>query len=89
MFNPLDKAVISLRLSNLERDLVRSKKNRNDFIQDLIGIGHQLHSRALTGLLKRYKLFWEADCNKLKKSPIDIEKILRKGETQKQFIRNR
>lgn len=89
LFNPLDKAVISLRLSNLERDLVKSEKDRDVFIQNLRGMGHQLHGRALIGLLKRYNLFWKGDCDKLKNSSIDIEKILRKGKTQKQYLRNR
>lgn len=89
LFNPLDKAIISLRLVNLELDLVYSKKDRYDFIQKLRGMGHELHGRALIGLLKRYNLFWKGDCDKLKNSSTDIEKILRKGKTQKQYLRNR
>lgn len=88
-FNPLDRAVVELRLKNLNLDLVKNKGDKNNFIAELKKNGHELHWRALPDLLKRYKLFWPSHLNKYRNSSMEIEQILRAGLTQKLYIRKR
>ena len=88
-YNPLDIAVVELRLENLELDLVNKKKDKNNFIAQLKKRGHELHWRALPDLLIRYKLFWPASINNQRNSPLEVQQILRNGLSQKQYIRNR
>jgi hypothetical protein len=93
LFNPLDKAVVALRLNDIQTDLanndIQQKNYRSLFIYNLKEKGHCLHPRALPDLLKRYKLFFKSDCYNYISSPLPISEVLKGGLSQRKYIRKR
>lgn len=88
-FNPLDRAVIELRLKHTDLEFEIHEEHKEYFIKKLKEKGFELHKRALPEILKRYNLFYNPETRKNKENTFEICEILTTGLSQKEYIRRR